>query len=147
MWDHSFTVKGGIEAVSNPTEHGHLEMKPDMIVECFVTSGMVTAEGTESGIHGSRISVPIYGDVLSGGHPAHGGLGHQIMETDVLILPVNPISLVYDLAIALLYHSDKEFGLDNRGTWGKFPSWGITVQALVNHCPDFIRLLFLAVFL
>ena len=147
MWDHGFTVEGGVEAVSDPTEHGHPEMKPDVVVECFVTSSMVTAEGAESRVHRSRVRAPIYGDALFSGHPVHEELGHQIMETNVMILPVNPISLVHDLAVALLYHPDKVFGLDNRATWGKFPGWGITVQALPSHHPDFIRLLFPAVFL
>ena len=147
MWDHSLTVKGGIEAVSNPTEHGHLEVEPDVVVECLVTSGMIIAEWAESGIQGGQVSAPIYGDVLLSGHPAHGELGHQVMETDVLILPMIPIPLVYDLAITFLNHPDKEFRLDNRGTWGKHPSWSVAVQALVNHHPDFICFLFPAMFL
>ena len=50
MRDHSVTVKGGVEAVSNPTEHGHSEVELDVVVECLVTSGMITAEWAESGI-------------------------------------------------------------------------------------------------
>ena len=72
MWDHGLTVKCGIEAVSNPTEHGHPEVKPDVVVECLVTSGMIIAEGTKSGIHRGQVSVPIYSDVLFSGHPARG---------------------------------------------------------------------------
>ena len=108
---------------------------------------MVAAEGAESGVYMSLVGTPINDDALHGGHPVHGGLGHQIMETKVLVLSVNPISPVHDHTIALLYYPDEVLGFDSRVTWGKFLGWGITLQALVNHCPDFVRLLFLAVFL
>ena len=87
MRDHSLAVKGGVEAVSNPTEHGHLEMEPDMVVECLVTCGMIIAEGAGSGVHKGQVRAPVHSDVLSSGHPAHGELRHQVMETDVLIPP------------------------------------------------------------
>ena len=118
-----------------------------MVVQFLVTSDMVTAEGAESGIYRSLVRVPINGDALLSGHLVHGGLGHQIMETEVLVLSVNPISWVHDLTIALLYHPDEVLRLDNWVTWEKFPGWGVTVQALLNHCPDFVCLLLLVMFL
>ena len=54
-----------------------------MVVQCFMTSGIVAAEGAESGVYVSLISMPINGDALCSGHPVHGRLGHQIMETKV----------------------------------------------------------------
>ena len=74
MRDHGFTVKGGEVAACDPTEHGHPEMKADVIVECFVASGMVIAEGAESGIYRSRVRAPIYGDALLSSHLVHGDL-------------------------------------------------------------------------
>ena len=147
MWDHCLTVKCGIEAVSNPTEHEHPEVKLDVIVECPVTSGMIVTEWAKSDIQRGQISAPIHGHVLFNVHPVHGELGHQIMETDVLVLSVTPIPPVYDLAIALLYHPDKVFRLNNWGAQGEPPGWGIAVQALVNHHLDFLHLLFPALIL
>ena len=147
MQNHSLTVKGGVKAVSNPTEHGHSEVKPDVVVECLLMPSMIIAEWAESGIQGGQISAPIYSDILFSGHPAHGELGHQVMETDVLVLPMIPFQPVYDFAITFLNHPDKELRLYNWVTLGKHPGWSIAVQALGNHCPYNVCFLFLAVFL
>ena len=74
MWHHSLTVEGWVKTISHPTEHGHPEMKADVIVECFVASGMVIAEGAEFGIYRSRVRAPIYGDALLSSHLVHGDL-------------------------------------------------------------------------
>ena len=111
-----------------------------------MTSGMVAAEGAESRVYTSLISTPINGDALCSGHPVHGRLGHQIMETKVMVLSVSSVAPVHDLTVAFLYYPDEVLRLYSQVTREKFPGWGVTVQALFNHCPDLVCLLLLTVF-
>ena len=89
----------------------------------------------------------LYCDVLCGGHPAHGHLRHQVMQSEVLVIPVFPISPVHDFTSAFLYDPDEIFRLYSRVTRGKHPGWGVAVQALLNDCLDFVHVLLQAMFL
>ena len=63
--------------------------------------------------------MPIDSDVLCGGDPAHRYLRHQVMQSDVLVIPKFLVSPVHDLTITFLYDPDEIFGFYNRVTSGK----------------------------
>ena len=88
---------------------------------------MILTEGAETAVYPDRISMPINSDVLCGGDPAHGHLRHQVMQSDVLVIPEFPISPVRDLTITFLYDPDEIFGFYNQVTSGKHSGWGIGV--------------------
>ena len=63
--------------------------------------------------------MPINSDVLCGCDPAHGHLRHQVMQSDVLVIPEFPVLPVHDLTTTFLYDPDEIFGLYNWVTSGK----------------------------
>ena len=87
MRDHGLAAEGGVEAARDPTEHQHPEVQPDVVVQCLVTLRMILTEGAETGIYPDRIGTSINSDVLYGGDLAHGHLRHQVMQSDVLVIP------------------------------------------------------------
>ena len=127
MQDHGLATEGAVEAAQDPTEHQHLEVQPDVVVQCLVTLRMILTEGAEAAVYPDRIGMPINSDVLCGGDPAHGHLRHQVMQSDVLVIPEFPILLVYDLTATFLYDPDEIFGFYNWVTHGKHSGWDIGV--------------------
>ena len=127
MRDHGLAAEGGVEAARDPTEHWHPEVQPDVVVQCLVTLCMILTEGAETTVYPDQISAPINRDVLCGGDLVHGHLRHQVMQSDVLVIPKFPISLVHDLTITFLYDPDEIFGFYNRVTSGKHSGQGIGV--------------------
>ena len=127
MRDHGLAVEGGVEAAWDPTEHRHPEVQPDVVVQCLVTLHMILTEGAETRVYPDRIGTPIDTNVLCGGDPAHGHLRHQVMQSDVLIIPEFPILLVHDLAVTFLYDPDEIFRFYNQVTRGKHSGGGIAV--------------------
>ena len=127
MRDHGLAAEGGIEAAWDPTEHQHPEVQPDGVVQCLVTLSMILTEGAETAVYPDQISTPINSDVLCGGDLAHGHLRHQVMQSDVLVIPEFPVSPVHDLTVTFLYDPDEIFGFYNRVTSGKHSRWGIGV--------------------
>ena len=71
--------------------------------------------------------MPIDSDVLCGGDPVHRHLRHQVMQSDVLVIPEFLVSLVHDLTITFLYDPDEIFGFYNWVTSGEHSGWGIAV--------------------
>ena len=67
------------------------------------------------------------------------------MKTNILVLPVLPVSPVYNLPTFFLYHPDEILGLDNQVARRKLPSWSVAVQALVYYRSDPFCLLIHAV--
>ena len=118
---------GGLEAAWDPTEHWHPEVQPDVVVQCLVTLCMILTEGAEATVYPDQISTPINSDILCGGDPVHGHLRHQVMQSDVLVIPEFPVSLVHDLTATFLYDPDEIFGFYNRVTSSKHSRWGIGV--------------------
>ena len=51
MWDHGLAAEGGVEAARDPTEHRHLEVQPDMVIQCLVTPCMILTEGAEAAVY------------------------------------------------------------------------------------------------
>ena len=98
-----------------------------MVVQCLVTLRVILAEGAETGVYPDRISMPVDSDVLCGGDPAHRHLRHQVMQSDVLVIPKFLVSPVHDLTITFLYDLDEIFGFYNRVTSGKHSRRGIGV--------------------
>ena len=88
---------------------------------------MILTEGAETAVYPDRISTPINSDVLCGGDLAHGHLRHQVMQSDVLVIPEFPVLLVHDLTVTFLYDPDEIFGFYNWVTSGKHSRWGIGV--------------------
>ena len=127
MRDHGLAAEGAVEAAWDPTEHRHPEVQPDVVVQCLVTLRVIFAERAETAVYLDRISTPINSDVLCGGDPAHGHLRHQVMQSNVLVIPKFPVSLVHDLTITFLYDLDEIFGFYNWGTSGKHSGRGIGV--------------------
>ena len=91
MWDHGLAAEGGVEAAWDPTEHWHLEVQPDVVVQCLVILCMILTEGAETAVYPDQISTAINIDVLCHGDLAHGHLRHQVMQSDVLVIPEFPI--------------------------------------------------------
>ena len=127
MRDHGLAAEGAVEAARDPTEHQHPEVQPDVVVQCLVTLRVILAEGAETGVYPDRISMPINSDVLCGGDLAHGHLRHQVMQSNVLVIPKFPVSPVHDLTITFLYDPDEIFGFYNQVTSSKHSGWGIGV--------------------
>ena len=127
MWDHGLAAEGGVEVARDPTEHQHPEVQPDVVVQCLVTLRMILTEGAETGVYLDRIGTPINSDVLRGGDPAHGHLRHQVMQSDVLVIPKFPVSPVHDLTTTFLYDPDEIFGFYNQVTSSKHSGWGIGI--------------------
>ena len=127
MRDHGLAAEGAVEAAQDPTEHRHLEVQPDVVVQCLVTLRVILAEGAETRVYPDRISMPIDSDILCGGDLAHGHLRHQVMQSDVLVITDFPILLVHDLTATFLYDPDEIFGFYNWVTSGKHSRWGIGV--------------------
>ena len=50
MQDHGLAVEGGVETARDPTEHRHVEVQPDVVVQCLVTLCMILTEGAETGV-------------------------------------------------------------------------------------------------
>ena len=126
-WDHRLAAEGGVEAARDTTEHWHLEVQPDMVVQCLVTLRMILAEGAETGVYPDRISTPVDSDILCGGDLVHRHLRHQVMQSDVLVIPEFLVSPVHDLTITFLYDPDEIFGFYNWVTSGKHSRRGIGV--------------------
>ena len=125
MRDHGLAAEGGVEAARDPTEHRHPEVQPDMVVQYLVTLRMILTEGEETAVYPNRISTPINSDVLCGGDPVHGHLRHQVMQSDVLVIPEFPVSPVHDLIVTFLYDPDEIFGFYNQVTSSKHSGRGI----------------------
>ena len=51
MWDHGLAAEGGVEAARDTTEHRHLEVQPDVVVQFFVTLCMILTEGAETAVY------------------------------------------------------------------------------------------------
>ena len=51
MQDHGLAAEGGVEAARDPTEHRHLEVQPDVVVQCLVTLRMILTEGAETAVY------------------------------------------------------------------------------------------------
>ena len=127
MWDHGLATEGGVEAAQDPTEHRHPEVQLDMVVQCLVTLRMILTEGAEATVYLDRISTPIDSDILCGGDLAHGHLRHQVMQSDVLVIPKFPVLPVHDLTATFLYDPDEISGFYNWVTSSKHSGWGIGV--------------------
>ena len=127
MRDHGLAAEGGVEAARDPTEHWHPEVQPDVVVQCLVTLHMILTEGAETRVYPDRIGTPINSDVLCGGDPAHGHLRHQVMQSDVLVIPEFLVSPVHDLTATFLYDQDEIFGFYNQVTSSKHSGLGIGV--------------------
>ena len=112
-----------------------------MIVQCFVATAVVVTKWAESGIYLHEIGTPVYSNILFGVYLAHGGLGYQVMKTNVLVLPMPTIALVNNPSTFLLYDSNEVSGLDSRAARiTRHSLWGVAGETFGHHLPDPVSL-------
>ena len=126
-WDHNLTVKSGKEAVPNPTEHGHLQVNLYVVVKCPKAPSVISTERAKSSIQRDHGRMPVNGHVPVSVHLAHARLGYQVMEANVLVIPIVWVPPIHNLAIAVLYHPDEVQRLNDQGTWREHPGRSIAV--------------------
>ena len=106
----------------------------DEIIECLVARCMVVTEGTEPGINRGCKSTVVDCHFPGSAKASHRWLRYQVMEADVLVVPIILVSGIDHAAVAPLQTPDKIQGLYYR----VFQFWeapgGMTTEAFLNNC-------------
>ena len=144
--DQGLIVAGGKEAASDATEEEEAQVNPDMIIEHPVTAHMVVTEGAEPGIYWSRKFMVVDHHFPGCAQASHRWLRHQVVETNVMVVPIVFIPDVNHLTVAPLQALDKIQGLDDWSVQFKEVPGSITVEGFVNDGLHGVCLLIPAVF-
>ena len=114
-------------------------MYPDVIIECLVARRMLVTERAEPSIYWGCKSMVVDCYFPESAKTLHRWLRHQVMEANVLVIPVILVSGVDHGAVTPLQTPDKVQGLH----YQVFRLWeapgSVTAKAFVNNCLQLVR--------
>ena len=110
-------------------------MDPDVIIKRLVAGRVVITEGAEPGIYRGLQSTIVDCNFPGGAKVPHGWLRYQVVEADVLVVPIILVFGVYYGAVTPLQTTDKIQGLHDWvfRLWKAAPG-RVAAEAFVNNC-------------